>query len=42
MKLGIFVDGGWNTVDIGFTLSSITMIGSQFSLKLYVGASRVL
>lgn len=42
MNLGLFVDGGWNTVDLGFYLSSVTAIGSQFSVQLYVGASSVL
>lgn len=42
MGLGLFVDGGWNTVDLGFYLSSVTAIGSQFTAQLYVGASFVL
>lgn len=42
MGLGLFVDGGWNTLDIGFTVSQVTMIGTQFILQLYVGASSVL
>lgn len=42
MGLGLFVDGGWNTLDIGFTLSQVTMIGTQFKLTLYVGATSVL
>jgi hypothetical protein len=32
MGLGLFVDGGWNTIDIGFYVSQITMIGTQFSV----------
>lgn len=32
MGLGVFIDGGWNTIEVGFTLSDITGIGSQFSL----------
>jgi hypothetical protein len=42
MGLGIFVDGGWNTMDVGFTISQTTMIGSQFKVFLYVGSSSVL
>ena len=42
MKLGLFANGGWNSIDIGFTLSSTTMIATQFSLTLYVGATRIL
>jgi hypothetical protein len=42
MGLGLFKDGGWNTIDVGFTLSDITGIGSQFVLSVYVGASFVL
>lgn len=42
MGLGLFVDGGWNTVDVGFTVTSVTMIGTQFMLKLYVGATNVI
>lgn len=42
MSLGLFVDGGWNTIDLGFTLDSVTTIGSQFTVRVYVGASFVL
>ncbi len=42
MGLGLFVDGGWNTIDIGFKISQLTMIGNQFKVKMYVGASSVL
>lgn len=42
MMLGLFVGGGWNTIDIGFTLSSVTPIDCQFSVSLFVGASSVL
>jgi len=42
MGLGLFVDGGWNSIDIGFTLSDFTVIGGQFILVLQVGAYQVL
>ena len=42
MALGLFVGGGWNTLDFGFTLSSVTAIGSQFVVTMYVGATRLL
>jgi len=42
MGLGLFKDGGWNTIEVGFTLSDITGIGSQFTVSVYVGASFVL
>jgi hypothetical protein len=42
MGLGLFVDGGWNTIDVGFSISQITMIGTQFTVQLYVGATSVL
>lgn len=42
MNLGLFVDGGWNTVDLGFTVGGVSAIGSQFTVSMYVGASRVL
>ena len=34
MNLGIFVDGGWNTLDIGWQVTKTTMIGSQFSIYI--------
>ena len=42
MNLGLFVDGGWNNIDIGWSVDETTMISSQFSVNIYVGASNVL
>jgi hypothetical protein len=42
MKLGIFVDGGLNNIDIGFSLSKTTPISSQFNVFIYIGANGVM
>jgi len=42
MGLGLFLDGGWNTISVKFSLSHRTKIGTQFTVKINVGASYVM
>lgn len=39
MNLGLFIGGGWNTIEVGFKVAQTVPIGSQLTFRLHVGAS---
>jgi hypothetical protein len=42
MQMGIFIGGGWNNIDLGFTLGITSPFGLQLTVHFYLGASSVL